>query len=90
MREPSKTTLPAPARTIPDFTPVPRQRMRRGGWSAERQRAFIELLAETGSVRAACHTGWAVRRMPPAMSKLVLALPASGSSTAPHWASTVS
>ncbi len=39
---------------IPAFTPVPRQRMRRGGWSAERQREFIELLAETGSVRAAC------------------------------------
>jgi hypothetical protein len=28
--------------------------MRRGGWSAERQRAFIEALAETGSVRSAC------------------------------------
>jgi hypothetical protein len=39
---------------IPAFTPVPRQRMRRGGWSAERQRQFIALLAETGSVRAAC------------------------------------
>lgn len=36
------------------FTPVPRQRMRRGGWSADRQRQFIALLAETGSVRAAC------------------------------------
>jgi hypothetical protein len=28
--------------------------MRRGGWSADRQRQFIALLAETGSVRAAC------------------------------------
>lgn len=36
------------------FTPVPRQRMRRGGWSAARQRAFIDALVETGSVRAAC------------------------------------
>lgn len=36
------------------FAPVPRQRMRRGGWSAERQREFILLLAELGSVRAAC------------------------------------
>ncbi|MBA4046544.1 MAG: hypothetical protein C0471_19350 [Erythrobacter sp.] len=39
---------------LPTFTPVPRQRMRRGGWSAERQQEFIALLAETGSVRAAC------------------------------------
>ena len=39
---------------LPTFTPVPRQRMRRGGWSADRQREFIALLAETGSVRAAC------------------------------------
>ncbi|MBA4052083.1 MAG: hypothetical protein C0472_09460 [Erythrobacter sp.] len=36
------------------FTPVPRQRMRRRGWSAARQRDFIAHLAETGSVRAAC------------------------------------
>ena len=43
-----------PARSIPTFTPVPRQRMRQGGWSADRQREFIELLAETGSVRSAC------------------------------------
>src|SRR5690606_11298080 len=43
-----------PAATLPAFPPVPRQRMRRGGWSADRQRTFIELLAETGSVRAAC------------------------------------
>lgn len=45
-----KTPLPTPL----TFTPVPRKRMRRGGWSAERQREFIDLLAETGSVRAAC------------------------------------
>ena len=43
-----------PASDLLDFTPVPRQRMRRGGWSADRQRQFIALLAETGSVRAAC------------------------------------
>lgn len=47
-------SLPDPAAPIPDFTPVPRKRMRRGGWSAVRQREFIALLAETGSVRAAC------------------------------------
>lgn len=44
----------APAADLLAFTPVPRQRMRRGGWSADRQRQFIALLAETGSVRAAC------------------------------------
>ena len=36
-------------RPIPDFTPVPR-RYRHDGWTAERQRAFIAALAETGSV----------------------------------------
>lgn len=46
--------MTTPPTTLPTFTPVPRQRMRRGGWSAERQRAFIEALAETGSVRSAC------------------------------------
>ncbi len=34
---------------IPDFEPVPR-RYRHDGWTAERQRAFIDALAETGSV----------------------------------------
>jgi hypothetical protein len=60
---------------LPEFTPVPRERMRRGGWSAERQRKFIELLAETGSVRAACrrmgvgeHHIYKLRRHPEAES----------------------
>lgn len=39
---------------IPDFTPVPR-RHRTDGWTPERQRAFIEALAETGSVKSAAH-----------------------------------
>ncbi|MEB3414750.1 hypothetical protein VCJ71_01590 [Alteriqipengyuania sp. WL0013] len=43
-----------PDNTLPEFDPVPRKRMRRGGWSAERQREFIALLAETGTVRDAC------------------------------------
>lgn len=51
---PGKPPPKTPKTTLPAFTPVPRQRMRRGGWSAERQREFIEQLAETGSVRAAC------------------------------------
>ena len=57
------------------FPPVPRQRMRRGGWSAARQREFIALLAETGSVRSACrrmgmgeHQVYVLRNHPEAAS----------------------
>ncbi|MEP0392060.1 MAG: hypothetical protein ABJ205_14370 [Erythrobacter sp.] len=39
---------------LPAFTPVPRECARRDGWTEERQRAFIEALADTGSVAAAC------------------------------------
>lgn len=41
--------------TLPDFTPVPRQYNRYDGWTPERQRGFIEALADTGSVKAAAH-----------------------------------
>jgi hypothetical protein len=41
--------------TIPNFTPVPRHYNRHDGWTPERQRGFIEALADTGSVRAAAH-----------------------------------
>ena len=44
----------APARVLPDFTPVPRQCKRHDGWTPERQLRFIEALADTGSVTAAC------------------------------------
>jgi len=37
---------------VPDFTPVPRK-YRVDGWTAERQRAFIDALAATGSVKHA-------------------------------------
>ena len=40
--------------TLPDFTPVPRQQDRADGWGADVQRAFIEALADCGSVVAAC------------------------------------
>jgi hypothetical protein len=43
-----------PAGELPPFTPVPRQCERHDGWTPERQRAFIEALADTGSVAAAC------------------------------------
>lgn len=36
-----------------DFKPVPRKRNRHDGWTPERQRAFIEALARTGSVSQA-------------------------------------
>ena len=37
----------------PAFTPVPRQRSRHDGWSADKQSAFIDALSQYGIVRAA-------------------------------------
>lgn len=37
------------------FSPVPLQRRRFDGWTADRQRLFLRALAETGSVSQACH-----------------------------------
>jgi hypothetical protein len=55
------------------FTPVPRLCDRSNGWKPEVQRRFIEALAETGSVRAACRRvarsdngAYALRRHPEA------------------------
>ena len=42
-----------PAPPPPEFTPAP-TRKRRAGWTAERQRAFIEHLSLTGAVGEAC------------------------------------
>lgn len=47
---------PAPPRTLPAFTPVPRKCQRFDGWTPERQRGFIEALAETGSPKHAART----------------------------------
>jgi hypothetical protein len=44
---------PVAAAQLPDFEPVPRQRPRHDGWTPERQRAFIEALADTGCVAIA-------------------------------------
>ncbi len=41
--------------TLPSFTPVPRFWNRHDGWTPERQRGFIEALADTGSVKRAAH-----------------------------------
>lgn len=38
---------------LPAFTPVPRKCERHDGWTPDRQRRFIEALADTGSVEAA-------------------------------------
>jgi hypothetical protein len=42
-----------PAPSVPDFTPAP-TRKRNAGWTAERQRIFIERVALTGNVGEAC------------------------------------
>ena len=42
-----------PSTTLPEFTPVPREKDRSNGWKPETQRAFIAALAETGSVKSA-------------------------------------
>ncbi len=52
--DPRTARLPVPAGELPAFTPVPRLKERRDGWTPQRQRAFIEALADTGSVEAAC------------------------------------
>jgi hypothetical protein len=43
-----------PRHEVIPFTPVPRLKDRSDGWKPEVQRAFIEALADTGSVAAAC------------------------------------
>lgn len=64
MPDPPRTTLPA-------FAPVPRRKQRADGWTAARQRRFIEALAETGSVKSAARavgktpeTAYYLRRQP--------------------------
>ena len=61
--------------TLPEFLPVPRAKDRHNGWKPEVQLAFIEALAETGSVKAACrrvgradHGAYLLRRHPEAAS----------------------
>jgi len=67
------TDQPTPPAVLPLFTPVPRAKQRSNGWTAEVQRQFIEALAETGSVKAACacvnradHGAYMLRRHPQA------------------------
>ena len=44
---------PSPAHVLPHFAPVPRAKDRNNGWKPAVQLAFIEALAETGSVKSA-------------------------------------
>ena len=68
----NRTPMPRDQRApLPAFTPVPRKCARHDGWTPERQRAFIEALADTGSVETACRTvnmssegAYALRRHP--------------------------
>lgn len=53
-KDPRTARLPAIAGELPPFTPVPRKCERHDGWTPDRQRGFIEALADTGSVDAAC------------------------------------
>src|SRR4051794_3989036 len=45
-----------------DFTPVPRLRQRRNGWTPETQRAFIDLLAECACITSAARAVGMSRR----------------------------
>ncbi|WP_301749276.1 hypothetical protein [uncultured Erythrobacter sp.] len=51
--DPRTARLPVAQGELPPFTPVPRQYERHDGWTPARQIAFIEALADTGSVKAA-------------------------------------
>lgn len=50
----SPAPIPSLEGTVFDFTPVPMERQRGGGWSVGMQRRFITALAAMGSVGAAC------------------------------------
>lgn len=51
---PPALPVEVPVEILAEFVPVPRLADRSNGWKPEVQRAFIEALAETGSVAAAC------------------------------------
>src|SRR5690349_14641405 len=51
----NRTPVPRAVRPpLPDFAPVVRKSQRHDGLTPERQKAFIEALADTGSVSRAC------------------------------------
>jgi len=54
MNDNAPGSSPELSRDLVAFTPVPRAKNRSDGWKAEVQKRFIEALADTGSVAAAC------------------------------------
>jgi hypothetical protein len=48
-----KTDVAEPV-TLADYRPVPQAKARHDGWTAERQRTFLTVLAETGCISQAC------------------------------------
>ncbi|MEP6201441.1 MAG: hypothetical protein ABJ135_08145, partial [Marinomonas sp.] len=73
--DPRAARLPVPAGQLPKFSPVPRKCARHDGWTPARQSAFVEALADTGSVHAACKAvnmstegAYVLRRQPGAES----------------------
>lgn len=44
----------APAAPLANYVPVPQQSARHDGWTAERQRTFLTVLAESGCISEAC------------------------------------
>ncbi len=70
---PTPQTPQSPRGTLPAFAPVPRLKQRSNGWTPAVQCAFIEALADTGSVSSACravgradHGAYLLRRHPEA------------------------
>lgn len=70
---PAPQTPHTPRGTLPAFAPVPRLKQRSNGWTPAVQCAFIEALADTGSVSSACravgradHGAYLLRRHPEA------------------------
>jgi len=53
----TKNTITKPARTLPAFKPVPREKEPASGWTPARQQAFIEVLADTSGVKSAARAG---------------------------------
>jgi hypothetical protein len=85
---------PDPQPLLPSFAPVPRAKERSNGWKPEVQRQFIEALAETGSVKAACrrvnradHGAYMLRRNPrrPSSARLGTWPPTSACAGSRTW-----
>lgn len=50
----TKPKADAPVAALADYRPVDQTRARHDGWTAERQRTFLTVLAETGCISEAC------------------------------------